>query len=778
MVELSQFCQYVMGKPPCEYSIVGMGSLAREEITPYSDFEHIILLCDDENYKSYLDYFKWFSVIFHCIILNVQETIVPSLNVESFNDKDSSLGDWYYDTITPRGISFDGMMPHACKFPLGRQQHTKDKKFATELIKPVSGMLEYLKSEANLKNGYHLADILTKTCFVFGNEDPYKQFQKGAQFYRSTKSQTDIINDIKQQVKEDLNSFSTRFQLTKLKSRSTINIKQLVYRSSTIFVSALAMKHNISANSCFDIIDEMVKFNKITENTANTLNAAIVIACEIRLRVYMKKRAQCDNIIDMNETGSKTFFDIAGKASTINYFQIVYCLQCEVAKQLNFTKFHFYSDPQLINITIGLTFGIKNLTNVLKNLKEYSWNLSQFNFDKCIEQLEIKIHRESNSIEKFSSSLNQSKFNEKKIKSIAKYLKTVAIYDEAAEFYEQLLDMYQDKSENTNRDDDIAWANMKIGFCLYKSNQAELALNFHRRALDIKQNLALITDRDESVAESLYKFGRCHLKLHNHNHALTYLDRSLKLKQCTAFNADTDWDIALTLHAVGRCHLYLQNYEEALKNLNRALEIKQNTTLNVDADREVAKTVHAIGQCHINLHNNDEAFKNFNRALEIKQNASIDPDIDRDLASTLSNVGRCLATMQLCDDSWQCFKRSLQIFENTTLDEDKDIGIARTHEYIGESLMKKEQHAEALPHLRKAIEIYQIHANAEKDPRLGKTLNHMGLCLMKLQEHKNALRRLKQSNKIFEKFPMNEHIASTIKIIRSQINECSRKFAK
>ena len=125
MAELSQYCEQVMGKAPCQYAIVRMGSLAREEVTPYSDFEHVILLCDDTNYKSYLEYFKWFSVIFHIVVLNVQETIVPSLNIASLNDLDSSLGNWFYNDVTPRGISFDGMMPHACKFPLGRQQHTK-----------------------------------------------------------------------------------------------------------------------------------------------------------------------------------------------------------------------------------------------------------------------------------------------------------------------------------------------------------------------------------------------------------------------------------------------------------------------------------------------------------------------------------------------------------------------------------------------------------------------------------------------------------------------------
>ena len=174
MSDVGQFCEDVMGKPPCEYAIAGMGSLARSEITPYSDFEHIILLIDDKNYTSYLEYFRWYSVIFHAIVISLQETIIPSLNIETLNDNNFKLGDWYFDAFTPRGISFDGVMPHASKFPLGRMQPTKNKPFETELIKPVSEMLKYLGSEADLKNRYHLSDILTKTCFVHGNEEVFK----------------------------------------------------------------------------------------------------------------------------------------------------------------------------------------------------------------------------------------------------------------------------------------------------------------------------------------------------------------------------------------------------------------------------------------------------------------------------------------------------------------------------------------------------------------------------------------------------------------------------
>ncbi|CAK8681787.1 unnamed protein product [Clavelina lepadiformis] len=47
MKYISSEIEQIMGNLPCRYAIVGMGSLAREEITPFSDFEHIILLEDD-----------------------------------------------------------------------------------------------------------------------------------------------------------------------------------------------------------------------------------------------------------------------------------------------------------------------------------------------------------------------------------------------------------------------------------------------------------------------------------------------------------------------------------------------------------------------------------------------------------------------------------------------------------------------------------------------------------------------------------------------------------
>ena len=349
MKQLCQYCVDVMGPPPCKFAVVGMESLSRKEITPYSDFEHIILLEIRENYENCLEYFRWFSVIFHVIILNLQETIIPSY----LNDKTCDLGDWFFDTYTS-GVSFDGMMPHACKFPLGRTQPTENKPWKTELIKPVDQMLEYLSSEEDLKNGYHLSHILMETWFVYGDQFLHFDFQNGIKTYKNSKKRSEIIREMKNQVQEDMESFGTRIRIANLNPNKILNIKQLFYRTSTLFIAAIGKYCSIPFSSCFDIINELSEQNLLTEYARVKFSLAVAIACEIRLRVYMNAKSQRDYITPCEN--AKTIFDdilkIINIDSIISYFQITYCLQLAIIGLLKIKTEHLYSGVGLLNIAI------------------------------------------------------------------------------------------------------------------------------------------------------------------------------------------------------------------------------------------------------------------------------------------------------------------------------------------------------------------------------------------------------------------------------------------
>ena len=341
MAHISKQCIDIMGLPPCKFALVGMGSLARKEITPYSDFEHVVVL-EELHFKKkkalqpIYEYFRWYSVIFHVIIINLQETIIPSVCIPCLNDSSKPGGNWFFDNITSRGISFDGMMPHACKFPLGRTQTTAKKPFKTELIKTVSDMTKYLNVEEDLKNGYKLADILTRTCFVAGHEKPYFTFLDNIVRIQSQRKE-EFLNRTYAQVLEDVKNFDALISLHVFQTSKVWNIKRVIFRATSLFVSALGKIHGLNENSNFDILEALQGNDKIDETTAHRLSFAVAVACYSRLYHYMSKQSQNDIVFENSEAIFAKeiplpFSNAISKRELIEFFRDIASLQEHLGK--------------------------------------------------------------------------------------------------------------------------------------------------------------------------------------------------------------------------------------------------------------------------------------------------------------------------------------------------------------------------------------------------------------------------------------------------------------
>ena len=393
MADLAKYCHDVMGNTPCKFVIIGMGSIARKEITPYSDFEHVIGL-ENKTSRKYtqqeLDYFRWFSVLFQIVVVNLKETILPNLAIPSLNDfYENQYGkNWFYDKFTPCGVSFDGMMPHASHFPLGRQP-TKNKPWKTELIQPIAEMLDYLTEESRLKEGYHLNDILTKTCFVYGDKTIFNEFHD--EVIRSIDEQTsdERTESVKQQIKDDLENFATRTTLFRIYMQQDINIKKVAYRSSTLFITAMGRICNIHECSCFEVIEKLAKQNEISSNAKQKQMYAVAVACEMRLRWYMECKSQTDFVKSSTngQTAVETLFAIVGKPSTKHYFQIAYALQCDISKRLGLKKILFHTNPQLLNFSISIcTMDLNAKTNNILGI-ESTKSDRLYAFDECLQIL-------------------------------------------------------------------------------------------------------------------------------------------------------------------------------------------------------------------------------------------------------------------------------------------------------------------------------------------------------------------------------------------------------
>ena len=752
---LCGYCVGVLGPPPCGFAVVGMGSLARQEVTPYSDFEHIILLEVQENYESHLEYFRWFSVIFHTVILNLQETIIPSLNVMYLNDKDCDLGDWFFDTQTS-GVSFDGMMPHACKFPMGKTQPTEKKPWTTELIKPVDKMLEYLSSEVSLKNGYHLSDILTKTSFVYGDQTIHDQFEEGVQRRENSKTCIEILDEVKQQVQKDLDKFATRIKLASLKPGTSLNVKQMFYRTSTLFITALGKMCGAKSSSCFDIINEVAQ-QTLSDNAKHKLSFAVAIACEIRLRIYMKEKSQRDVL--QSWENSATVFDeilkIIDIDSIISYFQITYCLQREIIKLLRIKPTHIYRTAELMNITICYALGHDELLVLLT--KRFNSLVSDDDLECQLEIFsEDDVHRKQKKAEggqvkliyfdKWLLNMEEELTHANKFQSgeisdaieiIAGELSELALstnllsledalemWCRVREFHHSHVQRYECAATTDveeKRDEISVWVDCLIADCLIELNRFDEALE-HLSRSDVETYFEqddFEMDSDETGDPGFWCFctGKILHRVKKYKNAFNCLQISLGI--ALSLNDDLNEHRAIYLYSgIGSCSLKLGEYDEALIYLDIAVRIIESYGV-VEDDSSVciifsftlATTYHNLATCLKNLQQDEKALVYLYQALEFAKEAyesisdtnvfiSLARNFGRDFARISGDLGKWLMEQNRFPEAVECLQRCLDL--QIKLSEIEKIAITRTE--LLTCYMEIYQRARAEKHLKDAHE--------------------------------------------------------------------------
>ena len=812
MAEILLYCQTIMGNTPCRFALVGMGSLARKEITPYSDFEHIIVLeenCQQRlDYEKVLNYFRWLSVIFQIIVINLQETIIPSVDIDCFKRTETGKKEsWFYDKITTRGISFDGMMPHACKFPLGQKILSDEtKQYETELIKPVNEMLKYLASHKNLKSGYHLKDILTKVCYVGGDESIFDIFQSKVYQILDNQDQEEKKNEIKKMLIEDLDNFATRSNFLKRTSKS-FNIKKDLYRSSTIFISALGQVENIHESSCFDITENLAKKQIITDKLKSKLLYAVAVACELRLTRYMKRERQDDEIKSSksHQDAIQALLEDIKETDLISYFQIVYALQCRVAKEFDLKKVHFYSDPKLLNCRLYYCLGhFQSFVQFAKKNKAMKYNPTSRlkSADEILTQLEKQTIMDLN--QKIFQAWNYDYVLEKNsfeiIYNFGVQLCNSENNDDAKEIFELLLDLITLKNNQTKIEyckvtsPNITKEKKKlmphpttfelqiliqISFCCILLHQPTEALDYVQRSLKICEKTSLDIDSDVNVANTLSNKGLCFKDMQKPADALSYLQQSLKIFEKISLDIRSDVNVATTLNNIGTCFIVIHKPADALNYLQRSLKIYEKTSLDIDSDVNLATTLSNIGLCLRNMHKPADALDYLQRSLKICEKTSLDIGLNLDVATTLNYIGMCFQDMHKPADALDYLQRSLKIYEKISLDIGSDVNVAMMLNNIGRCFRDMHKPADALDYLQRSLKIFEkTSLDIGSDVNVALTLNTVGVCLKDMNKQADALDYLQRSLKIYEKTSLDIGSDVNVAITLNNIGMCFKDTQK
>ena len=616
MSYLSDYCLSIMGEPPslCRFALVGMGSLAKREITPYSDFENVIVLEEGsqlkENYSDILEYFQWFSVIFQIILINIGETVVPSIAIPSLNDFSVPGGDWFFDAFTPRGISFDGLMPYACKSPLGRQQVTRKKSFTTELIKPSSAMAQFLDRDQHIKNGYHLADVLSKTCFVSGDRRVYDDFigRVNQKLASRRKDQQKFANEIKKQITDDKLKFDVNSSCSNMYATSKFNLKRVIYRSTTIFVSALGTYLGYEEASCFDILERMRDDDVISAKECHHLKYAVAIACETRLKIYLKRKKQSDWI--ENRTLGSELSEIlraVGGRTIVDYFTIARAFQTAVA------SLDLEDRRKALKLQLNLDY--------------------KYSVDICCK---LRLHKTCIQV----------------CKNIVRSRKST--FDTS----------------------DIASCYYYTGISLLDLQKPRRAIKYFKKELGIRLNHENGSSKD-LIADSYYNIGRCYANMRLFEKAFTYFNRELDIRKELTKDESKDSDIAYCSREIGSSLLNLRRPEEALKKFEFVLEIWRNVSSDESTDVHIIHCLAQIGICKVKLQQYDQAVEVFTQEIEKRKKRSSDENSDFYVAECQNRIGVCLMNLEKYQDALHQFQQESKILSNLGNPAYKNVEVAR-----------------------------------------------------------------------------------------------------
>jgi tetratricopeptide (TPR) repeat protein len=301
--------QMMAHPPPCRYSVLGLGSTAREEATPYSDLEFCILV--EEETPKVMNYFTNLTNFLHLKVVELGETILPSLGIQSLNNYHSGEpdDDWFYDN-GPRGFSFDGAMPWASKVPTGRGK-TVAKPWMEPLIKTPENMASLLSETSALREGYRLADVLSTCVLICGDQslfEAYSLCKKEFDFdddiiATSLESCDKISDDRKQKILQELveveKQYHTSLSNYIRKTGGSYTVKKDFYRFPSLVVEYLGRYYNIESTSSWTTIDKLESAHCISSDGAHDLRVTLAIAAELRLRAYLDNQSQNEYFNDI-----------------------------------------------------------------------------------------------------------------------------------------------------------------------------------------------------------------------------------------------------------------------------------------------------------------------------------------------------------------------------------------------------------------------------------------------------------------------------------------------
>ncbi|MBA3239429.1 MAG: tetratricopeptide repeat protein [Parachlamydiaceae bacterium] len=596
--------QKILGPPPVEWACMGMGSMSRDEMCPYSDIEFAFLIHVETN--DAMKYFRTLSQILELRIINLGETKFPV-----FGDK--------YPSPTPDGFCMDA----GGNTPLGVANFY-------ELIGTPSSLAQFQTIQW-MDNSIILPNVLSHVCLVAGKERLVNEYTKAKIKVQKLIEKEDKLTEKNQKNHEVLAmrllrghtaEFSPDLSQEKEKIKA-FGIKKELYRPIQEIIASLALFYQLNGKTTFNRIDELVNLNVFSASGARNLRKAINQVLTLRLKAHLFYKNEEEFLCHPEEGKPLDRHLMYLDEETLKILQEIYQViipfhHCGEKFLTSQSKKSFKSSDFLDKSfqVQALDFGLQ--PSQMRDIRQQAVSLNP-NDEMTLMFLAVEEGKMGNYEHALQTYLKVLEFTKKKHGEIssnaADIYATIAVTYGKLMLFEKELEYHlkgmevrlQVYGENHF---DVAKSYTHIGLTHEKLGNDKQAQEYYHMTLKV-QWIVLKEDPDKRYAGIAWTYR--HLK--DFEKALNYYH--LDLVAVMQLYGENDYSVALIYNNIGDVYYKLENYKKALEFHQKALINRLNAEKNNRYADFIAKCHNLIGDDFRNLGDFLNALDHFKMAAEI-----------------------------------------------------------------------------------------------------------------------------------------------------------------